>query len=744
MQHESLGATLRRLRLSADMTLERLADLSTVSDRTISDIERGVSTGPQRRTIELLADALGLELGARAELTAAARAGRTRTPSPAPPGAVPLPRAVADFTGRARELDLLGEHLGRGAPEAPSPVAVISGPPGFGKTTLAVQLATDQHGRFEDVYFVDLRGYDARPLDASTVLNRLIHALDPQTGAAPSALEDAAALWDRVTRRRKALIVLDNAASEEQVRPVIPATGPTAVLVTSRGTLSGLEDVLRVPLGTLSPSDAVAMLGQIVPHPQSAGSDLDRLASLCGHVPLALRIAGNRVASRPSWTVDDLAARLRAEDRRIDGLRAGDLRIRNAIALSYDRLSDDGRTIFRRLSLLGGATFSVPVAARLAGTDLATAEDLLDELEDLGLVQPAVQGRYHLHDLLRLFARDRFHDDEPVERRVAVEIDLRRWLLALTIQAGRWFEPEYGYAPADPDALVDLSSSDRAQAWIRAEAELWLRALQDSARVGEHQRVVDVAESLHWFSDLWVFWGHWHDVFDMGTRSARALGDDQALATQLGYLAWAEMFTRAEPERGLACALEASEAAARAGDTRQAGWAATYASLAYRLGGRLEEALRSAREAERLLLAAGDAEGHLQARRSVAVTLGVMGRREEAIEHERRVLADLDDPACAVTSHIAAYTRAASVITTASHLAKLERWDEAIVSAEHALLLLETVNTVDFLMRALRIRIGALVVRGRIEEARADQARLVDVCESVGDVAGAEQARSLV
>ncbi len=216
--------------------------------------------------------------------------------------------------------------------------------------------------------------------------------------------------------------------------------------------------------------------------------------------------------------------------------------------MSYDRLSERGRRAFRRLALLRGTTFGDAVAARLVPTDLMSAEDILEELADLGLVQPAAHGRYHLHDLLRLFARDRWQEEEPVADRVAVEIDLRRWLLGVTISAGRWFEPDFGSAPPVPDPLVELATSDQAQAWLREESEHWLIALQESAKVGEHQLVIDVAESLHWFSDWWVHWGHWHEVFSLAVQAARALGDDDALATQLGYLSWAETFTRLQPE----------------------------------------------------------------------------------------------------------------------------------------------------------------------------------------------------
>lgn len=742
MTSESLGATLRRLRLAHNHTLESLAERSTVSARTLSDIERGVSVGPQRRTLQLLADALEVTDDDRSALLAAARAGRSRAPSAAPAA---LPRSVADFTGRLREQETIAAAVAAGSVGRPAPVVVVGGPPGFGKTSLAVKVATDLADSFDAVHFVDLRGYDPRPVEVLPLLNRLIHAVEPQTGAAPRVLEDAVALWHSVLGSRRVLMILDNAATEDQVRAVLPATGPAAVVITSRGTLAGLEDVVRVPLDQLSEADSLQLLRSLVPTPQTDGQDLERLATLCGHVPLALRIAGNRLASRQTWTVDDLAARLASEDRRIAGLRAGDLEIRAAIALSYDRLSERGRQVFRRLALLRGTTFGDAWAARLAHTDLMTAEDIVDELADLGLVQPAAQGRYHLHDLLRLFARDRWQEEEPLEARVAVEIDLRRWVLEVTISAGRWFEPEFGCAPPVPDPPVALETSEQAQSWLREESEHWLVALQESAKVGEHRLVIDVAESLHWFSDWWVHWGHWHEVFALAVQAARDLGDDDALATQLGYLSWAETFTRLQPVVGLEHALEADVVARRAGNLQQEGWAGIYAHSAQRQLGRYEEALRSARTAERVLAEAGDVEGQVQARRAGAMTLLRLGRYEEAIEDERRVLAEIDGPDCPVSAPIAAFTRGASASVISSGLVGLGRWEEVVDLVTEAFATVPiAIDVVSIRSRLLENRARALDALGRRMEALADQARLVEVRESIGDAAGAAAARALL
>ncbi|MHA3701986.1 helix-turn-helix domain-containing protein [Jatrophihabitans sp. YIM 134969] len=743
MVDEPLGVLLRRLRTTADLTLETLSEISGVSVRTISDIERGVSLGPRRRTVELLVDALGVDHDDRRALTAAARAGRLQ-PGTSAPGLSSLPRNVTDFAGRDLERARIAAHLTAAAPERPCPVAVVSGPPGFGKTSLAVQVATDTAARFDEVHFVDLRGYDEQPVDVLSLLNVLVHAVAPRTGAVAREIEQATALWHSVLADRRVLLVLDSVAAEDQVRAAVPPTGPSAVIVTTRGTLAGLEDVLRVNLAPLRPAESEALLGRIVPAAQTAGQDLGRLAALCGNVPLALRIAGNRLASREAWTVDDLVDRLAAEDRRLDALRAGDLEIRAAMASSYERVSAQGRQLFRRLALLRAESFAEPTAARLVSADLATASDALDELTELGLVQAAPRGRYQLHDLVRLFAQARLHDEEPQADRIATETDLRHWALTVTIAAGRWFEPGFESAPPERDPLVALETSDQAQDWLRSEAGLWLFAVRESAGVGEHRLVVEVAESLHWFSDLWAYWGHWHEVFALSTAAARTLGDDSALATHLGYLSWAQTFTLLEPELALASALEAGEVATRAGDPRQRAWAANYAGSAYRYLGRYDESALASQRAADLFAACGDTEGNLQAVRGVSLALRWAGRLEESIANERAVQARLDDPSLVVSPHVAAITRVAGLTTITLALVDLQRWEEALATATHTLDLLEHTDVVSLRQRMLESRIRALAALDRMPEAQADQTRLIRYSEAVGDTATADGARGLL
>lgn len=402
---ETLGALVRRLRRAADLTLEGLAAASGVSDRTLSDIERGAARGPQHRTMLAVVDALGLVDADRARVLRAAREGRRRLQPAA--GGLALPRGVPDFTGRQAELDTLEAALGAPAPDVPV-LAVVTGPPGYGKTSLAVRAAQRLHGSFESVHYLALS--EPAPRSPAAIAARVLRAL---TGSEPRQREELDQLRSALASRRT-LLVLDDVQAEAQVRAMLPATGGSAVLAVGRRSLAGLEGAVRVDLGRLPHDDARALLRRIVPAEQGSAAGVDRLARLCDGVPLALRIAGNRVASRHCWTADGFADRLAHAERPLDALVAGDLGVRATIAASHDLLGPASRRLFRRLALVGTPTFGADAAAVLTQEPCDDVEEHLDELVSLGLVETAGHDRYALHDLLRLFAREQLAaQDDP-------------------------------------------------------------------------------------------------------------------------------------------------------------------------------------------------------------------------------------------------------------------------------------------------------------------------------------------
>ncbi|XVU24870.1 helix-turn-helix domain-containing protein [Actinoplanes sp. CA-054009] len=337
----TFASLLRTHRRAARMTLRDLADASGVSARAISDMERGHSTTPQKRTLDALASALALDPAVLIEAASEARASRSG-PSYAPP------RDVPDFTGRTTELAVLSH----------SPRVVIHGQPGVGKTALAVHAATRFPGR--------------------------VHFLDGQAGDLPARLHQLSPAD---------LVILDNAT--EEIGPLPPAL---TVWITSRRRLPGAT---HLHLRPLTPPESATLLTAITGILDPAAT---QVADYCAHLPLALRIAGNRIAARPGWTMTHLATRLTDESRRLPALTAGDLSLEKTLAEAYAARSTPARTICRATAKL--TDFDTRTAADLADLPAERAHEALSELLDHDLIQlTAPAPRYSHHPLHRLYAQ---------------------------------------------------------------------------------------------------------------------------------------------------------------------------------------------------------------------------------------------------------------------------------------------------------------------------------------------------
>lgn len=362
---DTFAAELRRLRRRARLTLEALAESSGISVRAIGGLERGHSLGPQRRTVTALADGLGLGEADRVRLERLAEAGRPR-PVTAPAGWCVPPRELPDFAGREPELARLDSLAAAGSGV---PVSVLSGPGGIGKTTLAVRAArliADSRGL--DVLYLNLRGLDPEPLAAHAALFRLLKALAVADRDIHDEVDGRSGQFRTLFEQHPAVLILDNARDEEQVRPLLPGAGAGLVLVTSRRLLTGLEGVHRLPVPTLEAAEGRRLLASIIGDVDGPrGEGLDELAAVCGGLPLALRIVGNRLATRPAWTAGELAHRLADSGRRLEQIRAGDLQITAAFRMSYDQLSMAARCLCRRLALVPGPDFDVALASVLGG-----------------------------------------------------------------------------------------------------------------------------------------------------------------------------------------------------------------------------------------------------------------------------------------------------------------------------------------------------------------------------------------
>ncbi|MFJ8083233.1 ATP-binding protein [Streptomyces sp. NPDC096205] len=693
---EDFGQQLRALRTRAGLSQEALAHACGVSVRALADMERGRTRGPQRRTVESLAEGLGLDEETAGRLEKAAALGRPRPRAATGPGAhsaLALPRDIQDFTARGPALARLLELAADAAPARPA-VSVVSGQPGLGKTAFAVHAAHRLAPYFPDGQFaLDLHGMDPEPTTPRDALARLLRAMGVADTAVPPGTDDRAGLWRSVVRDRRVLLLLDNAADEAQVRPLLPGTGPSLTLVTSRHTLAGLESVHRTDLALLRREEAVELLTRIVgPERVAAEAQAARdLADLCGHLPLAVRIAGQRLHGRPHERLGKLVARLTAEGRRLDGLQAGSLGVRAAFALSYRQLPPDTRTFLRRAALAAGPDFSPETVALLADLPYDEAAACAEELTDAGLLQsdPAAD-RYRFHDLLKLYAAEQSAAEDGPEVREAALDRAAEWMLRRATAAGLRFDVEHHRsAPhGDPDPASAPAGREEARVWLEAERAQWLAALRRAHDTGRHRQVLDMAEAMHWFSDLNQHWELWVEVFRRSADAARALGSRQEEAVHLNYLAWAYNLCVHDPRAALSTADTALVAARESDDQLQVGWALGYGAAALHRLGRAEEAHDRLHRAARLL-AAQDAP---QARLPELTMLNSLGtylrqadRPEEALAIHRRSAEICGAGIPGQPEELIAMYHAVAQQQIGNDLAALGRWADAEAPLRHAL-----------------------------------------------------------
>lgn len=460
-----------------------------------------------------------------------------------------LPMDIKEFTGRDAELAHLSAIVDAASTDAPTVVA-IEGMAGVGKTRLAVHAAHQfvNRGRYADVQlWADLRGFDpAGPADSAAVLDRFLRLLGVPAGQIPSDLDDRAALYRDRLAGRHALVLLDNVAGEEQLRPLLPAAGTCLVLVTSRRSLGAADGVETVQLDSLRPSDAVALLARIagaerfLDDPDAAA----HIARQCGYLPIALSIAARRFRSRSAWTTAHLIARLDRVSRRSEQVHA-------SFALSYRELDDPARRMFRLLGLHPGVDITARSAAALADLDVEDAEALLDELLDEHLLQQTTPDRYHFHDLLRDYATDRVRAEESAASRLAAVRGLLTWLLHTADAAAQRIAPHRIRAfplEASQRPPTSFHDHDEALAWCESEHV----NLVDAVRLATEYDLPTVAWQLpavllHYFY-LRSHWDDWIATHTAALESALALGDGYGQARILNGLGVAYSDRRRYPE----------------------------------------------------------------------------------------------------------------------------------------------------------------------------------------------------
>jgi tetratricopeptide (TPR) repeat protein/transcriptional regulator with XRE-family HTH domain len=558
----SFAGLLRQLRAGARLTQEELAEAASLSPQAVAALERGVHRTARKDTAVLLADALGLPEQVRAVFVAAARgkapaAGVLSARQGVTPGgfaaavARALPRDIAAFTGRQAELaQLMGALAETATSGGVVGIHAIGGMAGVGKTTFAVHAAHRLADAFPDgQFFLPLHAHTAgqRPVDPADALASLLLTAGVPAAQIPPGLEARAARWRDYVAGKKILLLLDDASGHEQVRPLLPGTAGSLVLVTSRRRLSALEDATVISLDTLTARDAAVLLVRLAARPGLQAGDIAAggISRLCGYLPLAIGMLASQLRHHPAWDAASLAADLAAARDLLALMRAENVSVAAAFGLSYRDLGPDQQQLFRRLGLVPGPTVDGYAAAALVTTDLGTARRLLGELYDHHLLTEPARGRYLLHDLLREHARALVTADDPAESDAAVG-RLLDYYLHTTLTAGRHIllmtVAQGQPPPGDPPACVPgRPTLDHAAAWLETERPN-LQAAADLAAVsGRHLHAIQIPAAM---GDFLRSRGHWEQsavLHRTALEAARRAGDrpGQALALrQLGILAW--------------------------------------------------------------------------------------------------------------------------------------------------------------------------------------------------------------
>jgi tetratricopeptide (TPR) repeat protein/transcriptional regulator with XRE-family HTH domain len=527
------GELLRRYRVRAGLSQAELAERAGLSVRALSDMERGRTTRPFIRSVRLLCDALSVPETGRTKLFGAlqpstgsgvglksARAAVTHAPSAVPRQ---LPAAVAHFTGRAAELELLTGLLAQVSDGArPVVIAAIGGTAGVGKTALALRFAHQAAARFRDgQLYVDLRGFGPGPAcTAAEALCGFLGALGVSPERIPAGLDAQAALYRSILSGRRMLVVLDNARDEQQVRPLLPGGTGWLAVVTSRKQLTGLaaaDGAHLISLDVLSDPEAIQLLAARL-GPERVKSEPDaaaRLSSLCARLPLALTIAGARAAARASLTLASLAEELRCADSRLDALDDTDplASIRTVLSWSYQDLRNPAARMFRLLGIHPGPDISAQAAASLVACTPAEARSLLRELTGWHMLTEPVPDRFCFHDLLRAYAAEQANVFETGAGRRAARARLLDHYLhtahaaALLLRPSR--DPITLSRPNPGTTPEHLDGYPGAMARFTAERRILLDVVEQAAFSRSDVHAWQLPWALEAFLDSQ---GYWHDL----------------------------------------------------------------------------------------------------------------------------------------------------------------------------------------------------------------------------------------
>uniref|UniRef100_A0AAU2A1B7 Tetratricopeptide repeat protein n=1 Tax=Streptomyces sp. NBC_00093 TaxID=2975649 RepID=A0AAU2A1B7_9ACTN len=573
---------------------------------------------------------------------------KNHPPHPPPPAQLPAPPPW--LTGRDKDADHLLSTL-QNTSTAPR-LCVIHGMPGIGKSALTLHVAHRLASAFPDGHlYAELCGTDpAQAAPPGRILGGFLHALGVRPTDLPASTAERAAAYRSLLAGRRVLVVLDDAAGDDQVRPLLPGAGPAAVLVNSRRSLPGLDATARIGLEVLGREHAVQLLGRLVGRDRLAAEPTAaaEIARLSGGLPLAVRIVGSRLRSGCRWPLRTFADRLRDEDQRLDELTCGDLDVRARIEAGYRALPERERRVFRRLGLLDSPDFAAWVAGPLLGVDPPSAQRLVERLAEARLLEPlgvdrTGQARYRFHDLVRLYARERAEREvAPEQRRAAVSRLLHAWL-TLVCRAGAaepsgtvHLKPRAADHTADPALVATLL--DRPRDWLAAEHTSLVAAVDLAAGLGLDEQACDLATALvqatfrvnNRFDDWWR-------THDTALKAARQAGNRRAEAVLLNGLGQ----LRYEQDRFADANHHYREALVRfrrLGDVTGQSTALSGIAVASREQGHFAEAMACLEQALPGFEQGGDDAGVAGAHYDLGAILREQGRSRESLAHLHRAV----------------------------------------------------------------------------------------------------------
>jgi DNA-binding SARP family transcriptional activator/Tfp pilus assembly protein PilF len=651
-----------------------------------------------------------------------------------------LPPAVPGFTGRSTELRALNQMLERSSAHGGETIVIsaIGGTAGVGKTALAVQWAHRAAGQFPDgQLYVNLRGYDpAQPMAATDALAAFLRSLGMPGQDIPPDGDERAARYRSLLADKRMLVILDNAGSADQVRPLLPGTPACTVLVTSRDALAGLvarDGAARLDLDILPLEDAVALLRTLIGAPADADPEAAaELAGQCCRLPLALRVAAELAASRPTIPLAVLTGELADLRTRLDLLDAdGDPRaqVRAVFSWSYRQLDAENARALRLLGLHPGPDVDPYAAAALTSMTVEEARQTLDLLARAHLIQPAAPGRYGMHDLLRAYARGLAgaHDGEDSQREALTRL-FDHYLQTVSAAMETLFPAERHLRPEIPAASTPappVANAAAAQGWLDAQRANLTAAVAHTTRNGWPSHATRLAAALSRYLDVGDHFAEAVIIHSHARDAARGSGDRAAEATALVGLGIVD----AQQGRYEQAAGHFQQAAQLYGDSSdRSGQARALSNLGfihYRQG-QYDRAADRFSQAIDLCRQAGDRIGEVRALSNLGAVDWRRGRYEQAVTHQQHAFS-----LCRHTGDRSG--QAWALIRLGEAELRLGLYEQAASSQQQALDLFREIGDHSNMALALT-RLGEAELRlGRYEQAAGSQRQALRLCQDTGD-----------